>query len=71
MIGLCYGAVFFSFGIKPTKEKEYHQGVMTTMVDDCQFVCIAQENYYEILSAVSACNSLSGYGQHRSCLLLC
>lgn len=45
-----------SFGIKPTKEKEYHQGVMTTMVDDCQFVCIAQENYYEILSAVSRCS---------------
>ncbi|XP_067932600.1 rap guanine nucleotide exchange factor 2-like isoform X2 [Watersipora subatra] len=40
-----------SFGIKPSKEKEYHRGVMTTTVDDCQFVCIAQDNYYEILSA--------------------
>jgi len=42
-----------SFGIKPSKEKEYHRGVMTTTVDDCQFVCIAQDNYYDILSAVS------------------
>ena len=30
-------------------KKEYHQGVMTTMVDDCQFVCITQGDYYKIL----------------------
>lgn len=48
-----YFSFCFSFGIKPTKEKEYHRGVMTTTVDDCQFVCIAQDNYYDILSAVS------------------
>ena len=28
---------------------EYHQEVMTTMVDDCQFVCITQAHYYKIL----------------------
>lgn len=40
---------FFSFGITPTTEKMYHQGVMRTKVDDCQFVCIAQSDYYRIL----------------------
>ena len=29
--------------------QEYHQGVMTTVVDDCQFVCITQSDYYKIL----------------------
>ncbi|XP_067136215.1 rap guanine nucleotide exchange factor 6-like isoform X3 [Centruroides vittatus] len=38
-----------SFGIMPTMEKMYHQGVMRTKVDDCQFVCIAQNDYYAIL----------------------
>ncbi|XP_059174885.1 rap guanine nucleotide exchange factor 6-like isoform X3 [Physella acuta] len=37
------------FGIKPTMEKLYHQGVMRTIVNDCQFVCIAQSSYYKIL----------------------
>ena len=37
------------FGIKPTTQTEYHQGVMTTVVDDCQFVCITQTDYYRIL----------------------
>ena len=37
------------FGIKPTMQVEYHMGVMTTMVDDCQFVCITQADYYKIL----------------------
>jgi len=37
------------FGIKPTMAVEYHQGVMTTVVDDCQFVCITQADYYKIL----------------------
>ena len=36
------------FGIKPTMQVEYHQGVMTTVVDDCQFVCITQADYYKI-----------------------
>ena len=38
------------FGIKPSKEVEFHQGVMTTIVDDCQFVCITQEDYAKILN---------------------
>ncbi|XP_030835372.1 rap guanine nucleotide exchange factor 2 isoform X4 [Strongylocentrotus purpuratus] len=39
-----------SFGVKPTMEKQTHSGVMRTTVDDCQFVCIAQEHYYRILT---------------------
>ena len=31
-----------SFGITPTMEKLFHQGVMKTCLDDCQFVCITQ-----------------------------
>ncbi|XP_069992799.1 uncharacterized protein PDZ-GEF isoform X12 [Penaeus vannamei] len=38
-----------SFGITPTMEKLYHQGVMRSKVDDCQFVCIRQTDYYRIL----------------------
>ena len=38
-----------SFGILPTMEKLYHQGVMRTKTDDCQFVCITQTDYYRIL----------------------
>ncbi|KAL5018416.1 hypothetical protein ScPMuIL_004138 [Solemya velum] len=38
-----------SFGITPTMEKLYSEGTMTTVVDDCQFVCIAQDSYYRIL----------------------
>lgn len=37
-----------SFGILPTMEKLYHQGVMRTKCDDCQFVCITQNEYYQI-----------------------
>ena len=33
-------------------EKLYHKGVMKTKVDDCQFVCIAQTDYYKILHQV-------------------
>ena len=31
-----------SFGITPTMEKMLHSGVMKTIQDDCQFVCITQ-----------------------------
>ena len=31
-----------SFGISPTMEKMLHTGVMKTVQDDCQFVCITQ-----------------------------
>ncbi|XP_060559630.1 rap guanine nucleotide exchange factor 6-like isoform X9 [Ruditapes philippinarum] len=37
------------FGITPTMEKLYHHGQMHTISDDCQFVCIAQSDYYRIL----------------------
>ncbi|XP_042895970.1 rap guanine nucleotide exchange factor 2 [Parasteatoda tepidariorum] len=38
-----------SFGITPTMEKMYQQGVMRTKTEDCQFVCVAQSDYYRIL----------------------
>lgn len=38
-----------SFGILPTMDKLYHHGVMRTKCDDCQFVCITQNDYYRIL----------------------
>ncbi|TRY80967.1 hypothetical protein TCAL_12515 [Tigriopus californicus] len=38
-----------SFGITATMDKLYHQGVMKTCMDDCQFVCITQNDYYKIL----------------------
>uniref|UniRef100_A0A8C7ZN34 Rap guanine nucleotide exchange factor 2b n=1 Tax=Oryzias sinensis TaxID=183150 RepID=A0A8C7ZN34_9TELE len=41
-----------SFGVSPTMEKEYMKGVMKTKVDDCQFVCIAQQEYCCILNQV-------------------
>ena len=34
-------------------EKMHHKGVMQTLTDDCQFVCIAQQDYYRILHQVS------------------
>ncbi|MGH0159203.1 UNVERIFIED_CONTAM: hypothetical protein FKN15_036861 [Acipenser sinensis] len=46
---LCMGN---SFGVSPTMEKEYMKGVMRTKVDDCQFVCIAQQEYCCILNQV-------------------
>ncbi len=39
-----------SFGITPTMEKLFHKGVMKTVMDDCQFVCITQSDYYKILN---------------------
>ncbi|KAG9344094.1 hypothetical protein JZ751_012574 [Albula glossodonta] len=46
---LCMGN---SFGVSPTMEKEFMKGVMKTKVDDCQFVCIAQQDYCCILNQV-------------------
>ncbi|XP_067407911.1 rap guanine nucleotide exchange factor 2 isoform X7 [Emydura macquarii macquarii] len=46
---LCMGN---SFGVSPTMDKEYMKGVMKTKVDDCQFVCIAQQDYCRILNQV-------------------
>ncbi|KAG5849439.1 hypothetical protein ANANG_G00110400 [Anguilla anguilla] len=41
-----------SFGVSPTMDKEFMKGVMKTKVDDCQFVCIAQQDYCCILNQV-------------------
>ncbi|MEQ2202302.1 Rap guanine nucleotide exchange factor 2 [Xenoophorus captivus] len=46
---LCMGN---SFGVSPTMEKEFMKGIMRTKVDDCQFVCIAQQEYCCILNQV-------------------
>ncbi|XP_007473468.1 rap guanine nucleotide exchange factor 6 isoform X2 [Monodelphis domestica] len=46
---LCMGN---SFGIIPTLDKQYMNGVVRTKVDDCQFVCIAQQDYWRILNHV-------------------
>ncbi|XP_066134537.1 rap guanine nucleotide exchange factor 6 isoform X2 [Saccopteryx bilineata] len=41
-----------SFGIAPTLDKQYMHGAVRTKVDDCQFVCIAQQDYWRILNHV-------------------
>ncbi|KAM4826818.1 rap guanine nucleotide exchange factor 6 isoform 5-T5 [Thomomys bottae] len=41
-----------SFGITPTLDKQYMHGTVRTKVDDCQFVCIAQQDYWRILNHV-------------------
>lgn len=41
-----------SFGITPSLNKQYMHGVVRTKVDDCQFVCIAQQDYWRILNHV-------------------
>uniref|UniRef100_A0A3B3D0I4 Rap guanine nucleotide exchange factor 6 n=1 Tax=Oryzias melastigma TaxID=30732 RepID=A0A3B3D0I4_ORYME len=46
---LCMGN---SFGISPSLEKQYMRGEVRTKGDDCQFVCIAQEDYWRILNHV-------------------
>ncbi|KAJ8347968.1 hypothetical protein SKAU_G00265570 [Synaphobranchus kaupii] len=46
---LCMGN---SFGISPSLDKQYMSGMVRTKGDDCQFVCIAQEDYWRILNHV-------------------
>ncbi|KAM8835829.1 rap guanine nucleotide exchange factor 6 isoform 3-T3 [Synchiropus picturatus] len=46
---LCMGN---SFGISPSLDKQYTNGEVRTKGDDCQFVCIAQEDYCRILNHV-------------------
>uniref|UniRef100_A0AAY4DK70 RA-GEF-1 n=1 Tax=Denticeps clupeoides TaxID=299321 RepID=A0AAY4DK70_9TELE len=41
-----------SFGVTPSLEKELMMGVMKTKVDDCQFVCVAQQEYCCILNRI-------------------
>ncbi|CAK8678970.1 unnamed protein product [Clavelina lepadiformis] len=38
-----------SFGVSPSLEEQRHKGAMHTITDDCQFLCIAQQQYYDIL----------------------
>nr|XP_061801071.1 rap guanine nucleotide exchange factor 6-like [Nerophis lumbriciformis] len=46
---LCMGN---SFGISASMEKQYMNGEVRTKGDDCQLVCIAQEDYWRILNHV-------------------
>ncbi|XP_029303971.1 rap guanine nucleotide exchange factor 6 isoform X2 [Cottoperca gobio] len=46
---LCMGN---SFGISPSLDKQYMIGEVRTKGDDCQFVCVAQEDYWRILNHV-------------------
>ncbi|XP_030067177.1 rap guanine nucleotide exchange factor 6 [Microcaecilia unicolor] len=46
---LCMGN---SFGLVPSLDKQYMNGLVRTKVDDCQFVCIAQQDYWRILNHV-------------------
>uniref|UniRef100_A0A8C9Z461 Rap guanine nucleotide exchange factor (GEF) 6 n=1 Tax=Sander lucioperca TaxID=283035 RepID=A0A8C9Z461_SANLU len=46
---LCMGN---SFGISPSLDKQYMNGEVRTKGDDCQFVCVAQEDYWRILNHV-------------------
>jgi len=39
-----------SFGCGPTLDQYCHRGIMKTRVDDCQFVVVAQNDYYAILN---------------------
>ncbi|KAL6098305.1 rapgef6 [Pungitius sinensis] len=46
---LCMGN---SFGISPSLDKQRMNGEVRTKGDDCQFVCVAQEDYCRILNHV-------------------
>ncbi|XP_072302156.1 rap guanine nucleotide exchange factor 6 isoform X2 [Eucyclogobius newberryi] len=46
---LCMGN---SFGISPSLDKQFMNGDVRTRGDDCQFVCVAQEDYWRILNHV-------------------
>ncbi|CAF5211626.1 unnamed protein product, partial [Rotaria magnacalcarata] len=39
-----------SFGCGPTLDQYCHTGIMKTRVDNCQFVVVAQNDYYAILN---------------------
>jgi len=41
-----------SFGLPPTLDKQYFTGEMKTRVDDCQFICVTQSDYFRILKQV-------------------
>uniref|UniRef100_A0A3B4AG38 Uncharacterized protein n=1 Tax=Periophthalmus magnuspinnatus TaxID=409849 RepID=A0A3B4AG38_9GOBI len=46
---LCMGN---SFGISPSLDKQFMTGEVRTKGDDCQLVCVAQEDYWRILNHV-------------------
>ncbi|XP_066917873.1 rap guanine nucleotide exchange factor 6-like isoform X2 [Clytia hemisphaerica] len=53
-----------AFGVHTEKKKMYHKGTMRTRVDDCQFVCIAQEDYWRIFSQGEAsCRKVEEEGE--------
>ncbi|CAF0850292.1 unnamed protein product [Rotaria sp. Silwood1] len=39
-----------NFGCGPTLDHYYHKGIMKTRVDNCEFVVVAQNDYYAILN---------------------
>lgn len=61
---------FCSFGITPTKEKLYHDGIMHTTVDDCQFLCVPQYEYYRILHEVKYGIVQMLYDNHCTVMLI-
>lgn len=53
-----------AFGVSTTPGVMYHQGMMKTRVDDCQFVCIAQDDYWRIFSQGEAsCRKVEEEGE--------
>lgn len=53
-----------SFGVNPTPGIMYHDGTMKTRVPDCQFVCIAEDDYWRIFSQGEAsCRKVEEEGE--------
>lgn len=59
-----------SFGIEPRLEPQLHRGVMRTLVDDCQFVLVAQvcefhcSSVLKMLMVVQLKNELQSINLH-------
>jgi hypothetical protein len=41
-----------SFGVTASSEPQFHRGEMRALVDDCQFVLVAQADFVRIMNAV-------------------
>ncbi len=54
-----------SFGCGPTLDQYCHTGIMKTRVDDCQFVVVAQNDYYAILNQVISFKEIFVFLQRR------
>ncbi|TGZ60497.1 hypothetical protein CRM22_008499 [Opisthorchis felineus] len=39
-----------AFGVRPGREDRTHRGVMRTVTEDCQFACVPQADYLQIMS---------------------